>query len=159
MTDVDILEVPAWPGRLVLTALPGQTRDMAADLTDLHTMWAVDSMAVLVEDHELGWLGASDIVTRAAAHGIEVIRFPIQEGSVPADAAAFQRLFDDLRDRLARGLSVAIACRAGLGRTGTVAACLCIGAGLDAEAAIARVRRTRPGSLETPAQEEFVRRF
>jgi protein-tyrosine phosphatase len=54
---------------------------------------------------------------------------------------------------------VLVHCAAGLGRTGTLAALLLVEGGLEPEAAIARVRQARPGTLETADQEAFVRRW
>ncbi len=63
----------------------------------------------------------------------------------------------ELRRRLAEGARVLIHCRAGLGRTGTVAARLLVEHGLDPEAAILRVRQSRPAAIETAGQEAYVR--
>jgi len=58
------------------------------------------------------------------------------------------------------GRAVAVHCTAGLGRTGTLLACWLVAEqGLEAGAAIDEVRRTRPGSIETPAQERSVFAF
>jgi atypical dual specificity phosphatase len=55
---------------------------------------------------------------------------------------------------------VAVHCGGGLGRTGTLLACYLVSAeGLPADAAIARVRAARPGSVETEDQEQAVRRY
>jgi atypical dual specificity phosphatase len=62
-----------------------------------------------------------------------------------------------------QNLGVAVHCTAGLGRTGVVLACYFVTKGLTAQNAIARVRRLRPGSIETDEQadavEEFARRY
>jgi ADP-ribosyl-[dinitrogen reductase] hydrolase len=54
---------------------------------------------------------------------------------------------------------VVIHCRGGLGRAGTLAACVLRSEGVPARAAIARVRSARPGSIENAAQEAFVAAF
>lgn len=60
-------------------------------------------------------------------------------------------------DSAAHGeLGVGVHCLAGLGRTGTMLACYLVSKGDEASEAIARVRRERPGSIETLAQEEMV---
>lgn len=48
-------------------------------------------------------------------------------------------------------------CRGGLGRTGTIAARLAIEFGVPPDAALRAVRKARPGTVETPAQETYVR--
>jgi atypical dual specificity phosphatase len=59
-------------------------------------------------------------------------------------------------------MGVAVHCGAGMGRTGVVLACYFVAKGLSADNAVARVRRLRPGSIETDDQvaaiEEFARR-
>jgi atypical dual specificity phosphatase len=56
-------------------------------------------------------------------------------------------------------MGVAVHCTAGKGRTGTVLAAYLVTTGLSAHAAIDRVRHLRPGSVETPDQEEAVEEF
>jgi atypical dual specificity phosphatase len=56
-------------------------------------------------------------------------------------------------------LGVAVHCGAGLGRTGVVLACWFVTRDLNAKNAIARVRRLRPGSIETDEQAEAVEEF
>jgi len=58
-----------------------------------------------------------------------------------------------------RKMAMAIHCAAGLGRTGVVLACYFIDKGLSATNAIARVRRLRPGSIETAEQEDAIVEF
>ena len=51
-------------------------------------------------------------------------------------------------------------CRGGLGRTGTVAACVLVALGdHSADKAIDAIRQARKGTIQTDEQEEFVRRF
>ena len=52
-----------------------------------------------------------------------------------------------------------IHCGAGLGRTGTLLACYFVSKGMTAKNAVARVRRLRPGSIETAEQERAVEEF
>jgi atypical dual specificity phosphatase len=56
-------------------------------------------------------------------------------------------------------MGVALHCEAGLGRSGTVLACHFVTKGLTAKNAIARVRRLRPGSIETEEQEDTIEEF
>jgi atypical dual specificity phosphatase len=58
-----------------------------------------------------------------------------------------------------RQMGVAVHCGAGLGRTGVVLACYFVDKGLSAANAVARIRRLRPGSIETDEQEQAVAAF
>ena len=60
---------------------------------------------------------------------------------------------------LERGERVAVHCGAGLGRAGTMLAAYLVSQGVEAEEAMAQVRRARPGSIETVEQEQAVRDF
>lgn len=53
--------------------------------------------------------------------------------------------------------TIAIHCRAGLGRTGTIAAKILIERGLAPHEAINKLREIRPGSIETKAQENYLK--
>ena len=62
--------------------------------------------------------------------------------------------------RARRGERVEIGCVGGLGRTGTVLACMAVLAGVDESDAVEWVRRNyRPEAVETSAQERWVRWF
>ena len=76
---------------------------------------------------------------------------------VPSDHGAFKALLESVADRLRNGDGVLVTCMGGLGRTGTLVACLLLEAGLDAEAAIGATRAARLGTIENSAQEAFVR--
>ncbi len=58
-----------------------------------------------------------------------------------------------------RKMGVGVHCGAGLGRTGVVLACWFVSKGYSAANAIARVRRLRPGSIETDEQAGAIHEF
>jgi protein-tyrosine phosphatase len=59
-----------------------------------------------------------------------------------------------------RGETVVLTCMGGLGRSGTVAACFLVNAGMAPDAAIAAVRAARGArAIETIAQEDFIVTF
>jgi hypothetical protein len=62
--------------------------------------------------------------------------------------------------RAREGELVEVGCLGGLGRTGTVLACMAVLAGVPAEDAVAWVRSAyKPGAVETPQQEAWVQWF
>lgn len=62
--------------------------------------------------------------------------------------------------RAKQGERVEIGCVSGLGRTGTVLACMAILAGVPADQAVAWIRGNyNPRAVESPAQERWVRWF
>ena len=54
---------------------------------------------------------------------------------------------------------VAVHCGAGLGRTGVVLAAYFVATGATAQNAVARIRRLRPGSIETDEQAEAIEHY
>ena len=116
-------------------------------------------LVLLVEDEELRRWGDPGIAELAAEAGIELARFPIPDGS----PARSRDEMDEIQRRIDGGRAagdVVVACMGGVGRSGMVAACALVRAGLSAEEAIARVREVRhPTAVETRAQERFVRDY
>lgn len=158
---LDVVPVPNRSGKLALTICPGR-RDRDRDLTaDVETMRDFDAkcFVTLVTDDELEWAGVPELASAVRAQGIEAVRLPIPDQRAPSleDAVALVRKLDAL---LARGENVVVACMGGLGRSGTIAACLVALSGKTAEAAIADVRAARdPRAVETREQSDFVARF
>lgn len=65
---------------------------------------------------------------------------PMRNFGLPEDPPAFRRDVATIAATLNRGDAVMLHCAAGMGRTGTAAACVLKALGLDAEEALARVR-------------------
>ena len=59
--------------------------------------------------------------------------------------------------QLDRGEKILLHCAAGLGRAGTIAGRLLVGAGKASEDAIGEIRRARPGAIESKSQEDYLR--
>ena len=84
--------------------------------------------------------------------------WPVADMAV-ADHSVFEAInaaLPALRAIWQQGDAVAVHCAAGLGRTGTLAAQLLVLQGVAPDEAILRVRQARPGTIETPAQEQAV---
>jgi nicotinamidase-related amidase len=149
------------PGRLGITLCPGRRdrgRDLGADLEQLRALRA-DRLVCLVTEAELDWAGVPDIGPRAEAAGLVYRWLPVPDQGTPSRAEAAD-LVRWCREATGRGESVVVTCMGGLGRSGTLAACVLVDAGLSPDAAIAAVRDARgPRALETLTQEDFVDTF
>jgi protein-tyrosine phosphatase len=91
--------------------------------------------------------------------GIEARSFkrysiPIQDFAAPT-LADFQTFIDIVIKSLKKG-KVLVHCQGGTGRTGTMAAAYWIKKGLSANEAIRKIRKSRPGAIEMPEQEESL---
>lgn len=167
---IDETTVNAVGGRIGITFCPGKrsrsagsycwNRDLEADLSTIAD-WGAKAVLTLIEDHEFEMLCVPDLGARVTAHGMEWIHLPITDARAPD--ARFEKGWRVSRGRvlghLAVGGRVLVHCRGGLGRAGTVAACMLIESGFAAEEAVYRVRRARPGVIETSGQMQFVLGF
>lgn len=93
-----------------------------------------------------------------AIEGISPLHFPIDDMGIPTPRlceAACRTIVAAIED----GTRVLLHCRAGMGRTGLMAACVLITLGSSAEAALAEVRRINPGYIQSAAQERFVSHY
>lgn len=89
--------------------------------------------------------------SRLARHGLVEVHLPVKDFTAPSPAQVEQGIAA-IAEAVAAGERVAVHCGGGLGRTGTLLACYLVHHGWGAEAAIARVREVRPGSVETAGQ-------
>jgi atypical dual specificity phosphatase len=91
--------------------------------------------------------------------GLMVVHVPVEDMQPPTQDQ-IDRCISTVRRANEHNLGVAVHCGAGMGRTGVVLACYFVmKQHLNAKNAIARVRRLRPGSVETVEQEQVVEEF
>ena len=161
------VEPPAG-GTIGMTICPGKQawgvdgrheRDLETDL-DAVREWGAAALVTLMEGDELARLAAPPDVWResVARRGVEWHHLPIVDGDVPQEDFEDRWIYSGVRLRrlLRAGARVAVHCRGGLGRTGTIAARLLIELGESPAAAVRRVRAARTGAIENAAQEACV---
>src|SRR5690606_12125222 len=91
----------------------------------------------------------------AQENGLRYMHIPVPDFHAPETGQA-NEFVDFVKGCRKDGLSVAVHCRGGYGRTGTLIACYLIANGMTAKQAIDLVRKRRPGSIETAGQEKFL---
>jgi atypical dual specificity phosphatase len=87
--------------------------------------------------------------------GLLMMHVPVEDMEPPTQEQ-LDRCISAIERANEHDMGVAVHCGAGLGRTGVVLACYFVARGMTAQNAIGRVRRLRPGSIETDEQAEAV---
>jgi len=86
---------------------------------------------------------------------IDTLHVPMKDFSTPTPIQ-LRVLLRNMLFYFHTGLPMYLHCMGGFGRAGTIAACFLITQGKTAQEAIQKVRRCRPGAIETHEQEVFV---
>ena len=90
--------------------------------------------------------------------GLMQVHVPVPDMTAPTDRQ-LDHLLETIDRAVSVGMGIAVHCAAGKGRTGTVLAAYFVSRGLQAEAAITKVRTLREGSVETDDQVDAVEAF
>ena len=90
--------------------------------------------------------------------GLFAMHVPVEDMHAPAQTQ-IDLCLSAIEKARTQNFGVAIHCGAGLGRTGVMLACWFVAQEMPPRDAIAQVRRLRPGSVETPEQEEAITEF
>ena len=90
--------------------------------------------------------------------GLLVFHEPLEDMEAPTQEQ-IDRSVSVLTRAMDQGKGVAVHCGAGLGRTGVMLAAYFVAKGATAQNAIARIRRLRPGSVETEEQAAAIEHY
>jgi len=119
----------------------------------------VEVIVSLLEEAELPNLTEAESVI-CDEIGVEFISFPIRDKTVPDAIAPVAAIARRLAEKILSGRSVAIHCRAGIGRSTTLAACVLIVLGIDGDIALDMIAAARGLEVpETEAQRQWVLDF
>jgi protein-tyrosine phosphatase len=131
---------PEVPGQLWLGPMPGRFDAWSAFTAEAERS-GLGLVVCLTPKPELAEL--SPDYHAAIARGRLPFRWmhvPMRNFGLPEDPAAFRRDVGAIADAVRAGKAVLLHCAAGIGRTGTAAACVLKALGLDAPSALQSVR-------------------
>lgn len=138
------------PGRLAGCPEPGLSHAIDYDLDLLARIGITHLITLTEKDLDLAAL---------ARHGLRNIHLPVFDRETPSIAQTYM-LLRRMQKLLDEGQVVAVHCKAGIGRTGTVlAAWLIREGGLNATSAIERLRQINRSYVQTDMQEQFLHSF
>ena len=163
---IDSVTVPGTNWLIGMTLCPGKKytgptgvhdRDLDLDLDVIHD-WGASILISLIEDREYRNVHITDIGSRIAGR-MAHLKLPIRDLDVPDSEWETRWKYKGpaVRAALRNGERVCVHCMGGLGRTGLFTARLLVEFGMSPDDAILAVRKARPGTIETPAQEAYVR--
>ncbi|NKF21732.1 protein-tyrosine phosphatase family protein [Solimonas marina] len=103
------------------------------------------------EAYELGLAREADICEGC---GVEFIHYPIPDRGVPPGVPSFRAITKRAQERIASGDDLVIHCRAGIGRSGLVAAGVLLHCGYGVQDAFALVSKARRVAVPDTAEQE-----
>jgi len=145
---------------LALSRSPGSAEDSRDDDLAVIASAGITRVVCLQQAHELDWMDETLEERRDAVEslGMTFVHEPVEDFEAPSLEQA-QRIVASIEAALASGEKVLVHCQAGLGRAGTIAACVLVGRGMSASGAIGMVRYVRFGAIQSEAQEELIAAF
>ena len=146
-------------GRIAISARPRAEDWLETEVGEWKAS-GLDMVVSLLESDEVSELGLQREAELCRSSGIEFLSFPIPDRGVPEDEAEMLQIASSIASGIADGRSVAIHCRAGIGRSSMIAACALICSGIEAGDALARIKTARGLTVpDTDEQREWVMAF
>ena len=134
-------------GRLAIMPRPRGDDWLREEIRALRSK-GVTRIVSLLQEREARALGLAAEALACEDHGLAFTSFPIPDRGVPNALGEVAQLVLSIDVTLRAGGAVAIHCRAGIGRSGLIAACVLVAQGLPRADAFPRISRAR--GLEVP---------
>ena len=151
-------------GKLGLCSCPGTLLDSNSQIIGIENTLKIfknnhiDIIVSLLETSELKSLGCDNLTKEIELNNFVWFHFPITDFDIPTkdSLSELNLLLSDLDNFLKKEKNIIIHCKAGLGRTGTIASLLLTKLGISTKNAVQYIRKYRPGSIDTDEQKNFV---
>ncbi len=146
----------AAPNRVAIVARP-RGGDWLRDEVSALSTEGIDVLVSMLTEEESIELGLESESEDCEAVAIKFVNLPIPDRSVPSDADDFLRSVERLTEMVRDGRSLAVHCRASIGRSSVLAVSVLVRLGWDANEAFHAVESARGCSIpDTPEQRQWV---
>ena len=139
------------PARLGIAARP-RSGDWLEDEISAWAAEGVDAVVTLLEPHETREFALEREAQLCLAAGIEFVSFPIPDRGAPHSTQATLALTEKIETWFDAGRSTLIHCRAGIGRSALIAACVLAVRGVQTDIAFEKISAAR--GLRVPDTDE-----
>lgn len=116
--------------------------------------FGIKQIVSLLEIHESYDLGLIEEEKLAQSHGMKFLQYPIKDRGVPESRKGFSIVTKNLYHQIASGENTVIHCRAGIGRTGLVAAGILLHCGFSVDDAFEQISNFR--GVNVPDTQEQI---
>ena len=164
--NFNLVKLEELNAEICLSAFPGRKKNnnfsvyLMEEFFDFLESNGFQALVSLVEVHEFDqFISYSKFEKKIGKRNFNWWFHPLRDMTAPDEifVADFFETQSSLLEYLRSGEKIAIHCKGGLGRSGTIAALLLRHLGFSPEKSIELVRKSRPGAIETKEQEIFIR--
>ena len=163
--NFNLVRLENFGSEICLSAFPGREHtnvfsiDLMEEFFDFLDSNRYRSLVSLVEVHEFDqFISYPKFEEKIGKRNFSWFFHPLKDMTAPDEifTSDFFETQSSLLEYLRSEKKIAIHCKGGLGRSGTIAALLLRHLGFSAEKSIELVRKSRPGAIETEEQEIFI---
>ena len=163
--NFNLVRLENFGSEICLSAFPGREHtnvfsiDLMEEFFNFLDSNRYRSLVSLVEVHEFDqFISYPKFEEKIGKRNFSWFFHPLKDMTAPNEifTSDFFETQSSLLEYLRSEKKIAIHCKGGLGRSGTIAALLLRHLGFSAEKSIELVRKSRPGAIETEEQEIFI---